>query len=177
MTRNRLFPEAAVLLFALTLGAGAAGETARAADASARPAPKKVKMGLFENELISLDELRALQKKKTDLLILDARSRRSYNDGHLPAAEPAYDAEYYRQQELFLKKIRRDPPDAAVSLARRMRRVPHDRPIVTYCNDDCQASAVLLFKLKKLGFTDVRAAGEGFQSWEKKGYPVEKSLT
>ena len=68
-------------------------------------------------------------------------------------------------------------PDHDSALAVAMKDTPKDKAIVTYCNTDCQASVSLLLSLKALGFSRVRAMEEGFQVWEKKGYPVTRATS
>ena len=131
--------------------------------------------GLTEAEVISMDALREKQLNHDRFLLIDARGKKSYDEKHIEGAVLPLTPEYYRQEELFRLGIIRQPPENDKALAEAMSSYPKDMPLVTYCNDHCQASAALLRKIKKLEFHDVRAMEEGFQSWEKKNYPIAKS--
>lgn len=136
------------------------------------------KHGLFVEELIQADTLKSLMDKKTKLVILDARSKKSYDEAHIQGALLPLTKDYYEKEELFRVGILPAAPDRDKDLAEAMKQYPKNSKIVTYCNDDCQASSVLLLQIKRLGFSDVHALDEGFQTWESKGYPVtrEKKL-
>ncbi len=153
---------AAVLLLAAVLNASTVCASTRHAG------------GLNDDEVISEEALRDKVLGKEKFVLLDARSKRSYDEGHIQGAILPLTAEFYRQEALFAQGVVRKLPDREKTLASAMRRTPKDAEIVTYCNDDCQAGAVLLFQIKRLGFANVRALEGGFQSWEKKGYPVKK---
>ena len=127
---------------------------------------------LLPEEAVTTDELMGLMSKKADLIVFDARPRKSYNAGHIQGAVLPMDDEYYRQYELFQQKIISTAPDRNRALADAMKEVPKQKLIVTYCNRDCSASVSLLFELKRLGFTQVQAMEEGFQAWEEKGFPT-----
>ena len=131
--------------------------------------------GLMENEVISLETLRQKQLNHESFLFFDARGKKNYDEGHIEGAVLPLAPEYYRQEELFRLGIIRQLPEYDKALAEAMSSYPKDTPLVTYCNDHCQASAMLLYRLKKLGFHDVKAMEGGFQSWEKKNYPIAKS--
>jgi rhodanese-related sulfurtransferase len=132
--------------------------------------------GLNKNEIISLEDLRKRQLRRTSFLLLDARSQRSYDTGHIQGAKLPLTPEYYEHERLFREGAAQEPPQMDAYLAQRMAKYPKGFPIVTYCSTGCQAGAVLLFKLKRLGFTDVKVMEEGFQQWEEKGYPIQKTL-
>lgn len=127
---------------------------------------------LLPEEAITPEELKGLLDTSADLIIFDARARRSYNAGHIRGAVLPLGDEFYRQHELFEQKIISTAPDRVRALADAVKEVPKDKPIVTYCNKDCSASVSLLLELKRLGFTQVQAMEEGFQAWEEKGYPT-----
>ncbi len=138
-------------------------------------AAQQTRHGLFPEEIISMKDLRKMQTYRKSFLLLDARGKSTYSEAHIAGAKLPLSPEYYRQEELFRTGILQKAPDRDRDLAASMNPVPKNKPIVTYCNDDCQASSVLLLQLKHMGFTDVRAMDDGFQSWQKKGYPVEAS--
>ena len=129
---------------------------------------------LPESERISADELRSEQMAKKDLVLLDARDRKSYEDGHVAGAKLPLSENFYRQQGLYDTQITSTAPDRNAALAEAMKDTPKEAAIVTYCNTDCRASVHLLLSLKSLGFSNVKAMEEGFQAWEAKGYPVER---
>ena len=134
--------------------------------------------GLPAEMLISAEELRQSQLKGKRLILFDARSQTSYQQAHIKGAVLPLNSEYYKQQELFKKGAIAHLPDADAALAEATKRYPKDKPIIAYCSSGgCQASAVLVLQLKRLGFTNVKDMAEGFETWEKKGYPVSKAAS
>ena len=131
--------------------------------------------GLRDEEIISSDELRKMQTAREAFLLVDARSKKSYDEAHIEGAVLPLTAEYYRQEELFSQGIINGLPDKEAALAEAMGRYPKNTEIVTYCNDNCSAAEHLSGQIRSLGFTRVRVMEGGIQSWEKKGYPVEKA--
>ena len=144
----------------------------------ARPAfsetAQRTQNGLFPDEIVSADELKKMLDRKEKLVLFDARDKRSFDALHIDGAVLPRTEEYYRREELFRTSLAPQAPDADEGLKTAMEKVPHDTPIVTYCNSNCHASATLALRLKQLGFTNVRSMEEGYQNWEKKGYPVAK---
>lgn len=131
---------------------------------------------LEEAERIDADGLYRLRERLGGkLIVYDARSRRSYEDGHIEGARLPLTEEFYKEQELFRLHVTQTPPDMDAALESAVEGLDRSRPIVTYCDAECGASKVLLAKLKILGFTDVRALEGGYQAWEEKGYPVGRS--
>lgn len=129
--------------------------------------------GVYPEEVISMKELRDMQMKKRKILIFDARAKKSYDDGHIEQALLPLSENYYRTEELFRTGIIKSMTlDRDKDLADHMNQYPKNIPVVTYCSDGCQAGSVLLLQLKRLGFTDVRVLDDGFQTWQKNGYPV-----
>lgn len=131
--------------------------------------------GLNDDEVISSDVLRAKMLRGEKLVVFDARTKRSYGEGRVAGALLPLSDEYYRKEALFAQGIVKKLPDRSRALAEGTRKYPKNTPIVTYCNTGCQSGAVLLYDLKRLGFTDVRDLEDGFQVWESKGYPVERN--
>ncbi len=132
------------------------------------------KLGLFPEQLISVDQLRQAQLKDKRLVVLDARDKKSYEDQHIQEAVLPRSNDYYEKQRLFEQHVTKKLPDANAALKENMKKYSKDTPIVTYCNSGgCQAGAVLAMQLKRLGFSDVRALQEGIQVWQEKGYPVK----
>lgn len=130
---------------------------------------------LKPEEIISAEELRALQTDKKDFLLFDARNKRDYDLAHIQGAALPLPVRYYNDLALYNANVIADKPDTAVFLSEAMKAVPLQKPIVTYCNANCQSSTAVLLKLKALGFTDVRVMKEGLQGWEAGGYPVERA--
>lgn len=158
----------AVLVAALVLlGAGSSQATSML---------HKQPHGLLPEELVTMGELRELLAAKADLMLIDARSRRSYEEAHIEGAVLPRTKEYYDAVRLYELKMIPSMPDEDAALREGMKAVPKQKPIVTYCNTDCSASSVLLFKLKGLGYKNVRSMEDGIQAWEKKGYPVIKKI-
>ena len=143
---------------------------ANTADAAS---PKRVKWaGLYEEELISMKEVREKQVRGEKFLLIDARNWKSFNEAHIQGAVLSLTPDYYRQEEQFRQGIVRELPETGPVLAKQMKKYLKNTEIVTYCNEHCEASAVLLLKLKRLGYNNVRAMESGFQAWQSKGYPV-----
>ncbi len=122
-----------------------------------------------------MKDLSELRKRENKLVIFDARGKQSYDQLHIAGALLPLSQEYYEKQEQFRKGLIKSLPDKDKDLASSVIKYPKSTPMVTYCNDNCQASAVLLLQLKHLGFTDVRALDDGVQNWKKAGYPAEGS--
>ena len=133
---------------------------------------KSIQNGLLPEERISMKELLHKLAGKHKFVLFDARGKKSYDESHIDGAILPLSPDYYQNEELFRTGIVKDPPDRDKDLSESLKKYPKDFPIVTYCNDHCQASAVLLLQIKHLGFTKVRAMEDGIQSWQAKGYPV-----
>lgn len=154
------------LIVAVYLGAASAS-----ADSPSAPGAHP-KITLKKHEVVSAEELRMLQLKGSAPLLFDARDKDSYLREHIEGAKLPWKDTFYEQMKLFRAKLISTPPDADAALYESTNQLPKDTPIVTYCNRNCSASAVLLTRLKKLGFTDVRDMHEGIQAWAEKGYPT-----
>ncbi len=128
--------------------------------------------GLFPDEIVSMETLHLQMSKNAHLLVLDARSLQSFEQAHIKGAALPLSSEYYRQETLFKEGLVKELPNTDKALEEGMARYSKDAPIVAYCNDQCEASTVLLYKLKKLGFSNAKVMKPGFQSWKAKGYPV-----
>ncbi len=128
--------------------------------------------GLYENELVSMETVHTKQLNNVRFVLFDARSSKSFYEGHIPGALLPYAPEYYEKEELFRQGRLKELPESDAFLEQAMKMYPKDVEIVTYCSDGCQASAVLVFKLKKLGYKYSRAMENGFQAWQAKNYPV-----
>ena len=123
-------------------------------------------------EAVSIDEVRRLQVEKAELILWDARDKRSFDDTHIRGAELPLGEDFYKASELYAKGFVPQEPDALLALKERTTTIDRSKLIVTYCNRNCKASEVLATQLLKLGFSGVRWMPEGLESWEEKGYPV-----
>ncbi len=139
-------------------------------------APSVKKIGLFPEDCISADELRAKQMSSEKLVVLDARSQISYDQGHIKDSVLARTDDYYKKEKLFRKGTIQVRPDADAALVENLKKYPKNTLIVTYCGDGCKASAAMLIQIRRLGFNNVKVMDDGFETWERKGYPVEKGM-
>jgi rhodanese-related sulfurtransferase len=117
-------------------------------------------------EKISADELRKMQLETKNLLILDARAKKPFDEKHIAGARLPLDPAFYALAAT-------GPAEIDIALQKQFLNVAKDTPIVTYCTVGCKASAVLFTKLLRMGFRNVKVMEEGIQGWESKGYPVE----
>ena len=93
-----------------------------------------------------------LEGGEPDFIVLDARSPRDFDRGHVPGAINIP----HRQLD-------------AITIAR----LPKDRLIVTYCDGiGCNASTNAALKLAELGFAVKEMLG-GLDWWRRDGYTVE----
>ena len=105
---------------------------------------------------ITIDELKAMIDGGANPVILDTQPRAVYGKGHIKGAVS------------FPWKARIQAQDAAG--------LPHDKPIVTYC--DCgpgeSDSASVAAQLAELGFSNVKVLKDpAIRGWKKAGYPME----
>jgi rhodanese-related sulfurtransferase len=97
------------------------------------------------------DVAAALAAGEADFVLLDARSRGSYDAGHLPGA-------------VSLEEI---TPDTVASLP--------DGPVVAYCwGPSCNGACKAALRLAELG-RPVKEMLGGFEYWAREGHPVETS--
>ncbi len=90
--------------------------------------------------------------KPADLLVLDVRSPEAFAEGHLPSA---------------LNIPLADLPGKLASL-------PKDKTIVTYCaNLTCALAPKAALTLAEKGLKVMELFG-GIQTWQEKGFPLEK---
>ena len=103
-----------------------------------------------------LDDVR--HQLKDGALPVDARSRQSYDQGHLPGA---YSLPLARVDSLL---------DSFCS------QVPVDLPLVVYCSGkDCPDAFDLAKRLIAEGYRTVWVFGGGFSAWRVAGLPVRES--
>ncbi|GFO69357.1 sulfurtransferase [Geomonas limicola] len=128
------------------------GEVARPAEAAA-PAANAV----TEPMPLGLMQVKELVDAKQAVL-LDARSRTSFAEGHLQGAF-----------NLPLEEAAKNP-------SRPLKvQVPAEASIITYCNGfSCHDSMELAKILVKAGYPNVYVYEGGFPEWRDAGYPVAK---
>jgi len=94
------------------------------------------------------------------LLVLDAREREEYEEGHIKGAVHA-DADKVVADMAWLEKTAADP-----------------RPILVYCDGgDCELSLDLGFEITRAGHHRVLVYKDGYPAWVEAGYPVETGDT
>jgi len=105
------------------------------------------------SKVVSVDELQVLIKAKTDLQLIDVRTIREYNTGHLPGAKLI---DYYR-------------PDFKTQLEK----LNKQKPIAVYCAVGVRSNRTLR-TLKSLGFKEVYDLQGGIEAWRKNNLPIQK---
>jgi rhodanese-related sulfurtransferase len=104
---------------------------------------------------VELEEVRELLGGNA--LLIDARTRDAYLEGHLPGARSLPRGANDEQLEIF------------------HRQVPPDRPLIIYCSGyGCPDSFVLAERLLADGYRDVRVYEGGLPEWADAGLPVER---
>lgn len=87
------------------------------------------------------------------VLVLDVRSAEDYAKGHIPGA----------------KNI------PLADLPGKLSTLPKDKTLVTYCgNITCALAPKAAYKLAEAGFENVMELFGGIQTWQDKGFPIEK---
>lgn len=114
--------------------------------------------GALADGRVTLVEARRLYDEG-ETAFVDARHRREYDKGHIPAAHSL-------------------PPDAFNGGV-----IPEEltmfsrefTPIIVYCESEeaCDASLMVARRLQDFGFTRVRILQVGFEGWRSAGLPVE----
>lgn len=107
----------------------------------------------YAEGLISVGEARKmLWENPKDLLVLDVRTKREFDAGHLPGA---INMDFFGP--LFEREVNA---------------LDRDRPIIIYCQTGRRSeSATEIFK--KAGFSKVSNLKGGFKAWKSAAYPVE----
>lgn len=107
-------------------------------------------------ELIPFDEYLRLRASGQSLIIIDARTERTYGAEGLRAAGAI-----------------RLPPDDAPAEARRVG-LPRDVPLVVYCRCENEATSTRITReLRRAGWPQARALVGGWAAWQQAGLPVE----
>lgn len=125
----------------------------RKADDSTRPEEETlVKHGL--PQMISVKEADSLFKSGSALFI-DARHEFDYENGHIRGAV-----------NVPLKQFDKQPE--------RVKKLPRDMVLVTYCDGAaCNSSVELAEKLQKAGFNKIKVFFGGWQAWRDEVLPIE----
>ncbi len=90
-----------------------------------------------------------------NVLLIDARSRELYREGHIPGALSYPLGEFQALRDEFLALF------------------PSDKPIIIYCIGlDCHDSHDLLKMLENSGYTDLKVYSPGFDGWVARNRPV-----
>jgi rhodanese-related sulfurtransferase len=96
--------------------------------------------------------------QKKERIILDARPRDIYNQGHLPSALSFPLMDFDDNIGQLLSSINRQSA------------------ILVYCSSfECTDSHTFATRLKNLKFIDVKVFSGGFRQWQEMGYEIEKN--
>ncbi len=107
---------------------------------------------------LEIDELKFAKQlfNKGDVVFVDARSKKSYEDGHVKNAISLPVGEYDLYIDSFLEKY------------------PESTSFVTYCSGRaCDDSHSLAQNLLDEGYKNVLVMIDGYPAWKEEGYPVE----
>lgn len=103
---------------------------------------------------VELDEVRGLQGDAA--LLIDARSREAFAEGHLPGARSLPRGEFEQLAAALQAEV------------------PFTTPLIVYCSGyDCNDSFLLAEQLIAAGYRQVRVYEGGFPEWRDAGMPVE----
>jgi 3-mercaptopyruvate sulfurtransferase SseA len=121
-----------------------------------RPEVAPVSTGQDEvKELVTLEYVQRA-RQDPDTVVIDARGRKYYMQGHIPGALSFPAEEFYELIDMFRQ------------------RVAELQPIIVYCGGDtCEDSHMLHDLLISEGYADVKVFQAGMPAWEKAGLPVE----
>lgn len=118
---------------------------------TAVPAAESGQPGTAIARDISNSELKALVADRPDLLLIDVRTDREWEEGHIPGAA-------------FLDFLEDDFEERAFAL-------PKDRPIALYCAAGGRSEDAMK-KMMKAGFRELYNLRGGFYGWEDGGETV-----
>lgn len=148
--RSQKFPLMLVFLMALFSieVSGCAGKTASQDGIESSQPETTVARDISDVELL------ALIAERPNLLLLDVRTDREWNDGHIEGA-------------CFLDFLEDDFPARAQAL-------PKDRPIAVYCAAGGRSADAMAF-LTQHGYKEVYNLRDGFYGWEDAGRDVSNA--
>lgn len=106
-----------------------------------------------EYPVVSTDALLSMMDKKTDFLLVDARSKEEYQEAHIRGAVNIPEKQFEELQSLL--------PGSKNSL------------LVFYCNGvKCGKSKRTAKKAGALGYTNLAVYSDGFPVWEERNLPI-----
>ncbi|XP_064182145.1 thiosulfate:glutathione sulfurtransferase isoform X2 [Anguilla rostrata] len=114
---------------------------------------------MANTDVISYDELKALQKKSSNLLVIDVRSKEEVDKGAIPGTinipVDTVETELNLDPEAFQAKfgVRKPPPDA--------------QDLVFHCQMG-RRGGVATEKARSLGFKNARNYAGGYKEWSEK---------
>ena len=123
--------------------------------------PESTEVYLFskkypEIRLLNTGEVLKIYKRE-NVVIIDARDRISYSQGHIKGAINIPYDEFELYPEFFLDLFK------------------NDKQLIIYCEGGyCEQSFIVAERLLKMGFKNVHVYIDGYPEWEKKGLPHEK---
>jgi hydroxyacylglutathione hydrolase len=106
----------------------------------------------FEQAEVSQMSVHELKKRGANLQIVDVRSPREWNGGHIPGA-----------RHIFLPELRK-----------RLSELDRARPTAVYCASGYRASIAASI-LKDSGFNELWNVPGSWEAWKKAGFPIEKA--
>ena len=113
---------------------------------------------LYKPERISIGELNSFLDNQADVVILDVRSKESYDKAHIPGA------------------VSMTYPD---EIRARNHELPLDKTIILYCSRPAEQTSASSAKIleEEFGFHHdlLRVLKGGFPGWQQAGHPVEAS--
>lgn len=156
---NLLHDAVLIVMLATLAGAAINGHLLRQVLSGQGPGTDISSEGQPASELlpmpVSLVELKSLPT--SGVVLLDARNRDLYLQGHLPAARSLP----WGESETLLEHFRNE--------------VPVDQSLVVYCSGyGCEDSFLLAQHLMAVGYADVRVFEGGLPEWQDAGLPVEE---
>lgn len=116
---------------------------------------------------ISPEQLKQ-QLSDNQLIILDARSSKAYQAGHIAGAASFPISLTYKNQKLNGKISQ----PAAIQKNFRARGISKDSQVIVYDNGDLVDAARLFWVLEVYGLTQVKVLDHGYDDWLNKAYPI-----
>ncbi|WP_083262444.1 rhodanese-like domain-containing protein [Roseivirga sp. 4D4] len=109
--------------------------------------------GNIISKVISVDELQQLIKEKADLQLIDVRTIREYNAGHLSDAKLI---DYYKSD-----------------FKSQLQKLDKEKPVAVYCAVGVRSNSALKI-LRKIGFKEAYDLAGGIEAWREKRLPIVK---